>query len=129
MRVEGGAFSLRVPSFLVAEEGWSVRVTGFVADADWIGDAQRGFFAGIVGSALVTRYTLDATEEHATHTLWHLGPRAGYIWFPGGAEHFYIAPWANVGYIFNPEDVTVSGEVYREERWQPFVTVHLGWRW
>jgi hypothetical protein len=99
-----------------------------VADADWIGADHRGWFVGLVGSALFNRYTLDATGERASHTLWHVGPRAGYVWYPGWGEHFYVAPWGNVGIILNPEDVTVSGETYPGSRWQPFLTIHLGWR-
>jgi hypothetical protein len=128
LRFETGAFSLRVPSFLAAEDGWTLRVTGVVADADYIGDDHRGWFVGVVGSALFNRYTLDATGERERHTLWHLGPRAGYVWYPGWGEHFYIAPWGNLGVILNPEDVTVSGETYPGSRWQPFLTIHVGWR-
>jgi hypothetical protein len=128
LRFEAGAFSLRAPSFLLVEEGWSLRVTGVVADADYLGEDQRGWFVGLVGSVLFNRYTLDATGERAERTLWSVGPRAGYLWYPGWGEHFYLAPWGSAGVNLNPEVITAGGRTYPEPRWQPFLTVHLGWR-
>ncbi|RFA25589.1 hypothetical protein CAI21_18880 [Alkalilimnicola ehrlichii] len=127
MRVQLGVFGADVPEFFHGDDDFDLRVRGVTAKADYFfSGVTQGIFAGLDVDYSRTRYRLEETRETAHQNGWAVGPRIGYRFEFG--NHFYVTPWVSLRYHINQDDIVISGQRYREDRYSIFPTVHLGWR-
>jgi hypothetical protein len=125
LRVDAGAFGLRPPERLRANEGWATRAYGASLRLDVVRQDGRGPFAGVAGSVARATHTLERTGGRGRETQWTVGPRVGYRWHVNlVGEGMYVAPSLGYDYTFNPRAVVVDGTRYLDEAWT--LTPRLG---
>jgi len=126
-RVQIGLFAEDVPSAFHGEDNFYFRAQGVTLKADYFfSGITQGWFVGLDGDYSKTRYRLKETHESTTRNRSGFGPRAGYRFEMG--DNVYVTPWISIRYIFNTENVVVSGNEFSEDDIAIFPTVHLGWR-
>lgn len=132
-RTSLGVFAIETPDFLLQNEVFIVKTSGYDIKTDYLFGDSKGFFAGL--QLTYTTDKIELKEEKGNidklKSL-NIGIRAGYRFMFGRKENnykgFYISPW--VALLYNPSAKTVSqgSEEYKQASWVPFPTVHLGWR-
>jgi len=127
VRVNVGTFGVDVPIAIHGNEGWDERMRGVGVKVDYLGSPVDGFFAGLEGGYMRTRYLRAAGGDAEVRGVVGMGVRGGYRLSLGGSG-LYVAPWVGVGYNFDGDDVIVSGEGFERRTVTVFPTVHIGWR-
>lgn len=126
-RLQGGIFQADVPEWIHGDDEFDVRMQGITLKADYFPfDETSGWFMGIDGTYYRMRYRLEQTGETEDSNQFGLGPRLGYRYEIG--DDLYITPWISAQYVFNADDVYISGVRYSESDISVLPTVHLGWR-
>jgi hypothetical protein len=127
-----GTFGIKQPDFFLDHDAFSVRTFGFDAKIDYLFNRVKGFFVGAQTTYSRDRIGLkiDLERQH----LWgpSVGLRTGYRFMFGreikNFSGFYLIPWLMVGYAPNPQSIIIGDQTYRQPRWFPFPSIHLGWR-
>lgn len=127
IRVQLGVFGADVPEWLHGEDDFDLRVRGVTVKVDYFfAGRTSGPFIGLDADYTKLRYSLEGSPETVERNLTGFGPRFGYRFEIG--EHLYVTPWISVRYLFNAEDVVISGRQFSQDDYAVFPTVHLGWR-
>jgi hypothetical protein len=83
----------------------------------------------------ITNDNVPEVSEHRTNIAMVV-INAGYKWYPFSKKHFYVKPWAGVGYTsvikgaFSTDvkpNTTVGNYNYNIQAFTPFATVHIGY--
>ncbi|HMQ08866.1 MAG TPA: hypothetical protein PKC30_16315 [Saprospiraceae bacterium] len=127
-RFDLGVFGLNIPGWAHGNDAFEARAIG----AGWKADRffrrkPDGFFVGIEGNISKTTITHKSLEENLDRVEYSLGIRGGYRWNTG-LGNLYVTPWLGLGYILNAKDVQLNGDIYKSSFFQPFPTVHIGWK-
>ncbi|MCH8542155.1 MAG: hypothetical protein LAT61_01170 [Alcanivorax sp.] len=126
-RMQLGSFSADVPRWLHGNDRFEVDVSGVTFKVDYYTSGQgRGWFFGGDVDRTRARYRLRSSGEKASDVMAGFGPRAGYRFQMN--ENLFISPWISVRYLFNVDDIEISGQRYDQDRISIFPTVHIGWR-
>jgi len=137
----------KMPKFIMdmdsenKDKGWHYKINqGFGIEAEYYyKKINTKWFSGIqmfTQEINLTNDNVPSVSEHRTNTGMMV-LTSGYKWYPFKKEHFYIKPWAGIGYssiingAFSSKVVanTYVGEYeYHIQKFTPFATIHLGYR-
>ncbi|WP_247235442.1 porin family protein [Telluribacter sp. SYSU D00476] len=129
-----GVYGIGVPEAFHGNEGFDVKQQGYGLKANYsFRKSGAGLFAGIGGGNGTTKAKHRESGAEDTGHSWSVGPQVGYRFFfkkpkDGQARGLYITPWASVDYQFQNDKVKFSNLDFKEGRFTPFATIHLGYR-
>jgi len=126
-RLNVGTFGIDVPSVYHGNDGWDSSMRGAGVKWDYVGASADGFFAGVDGGYMRTRYSLGSELPRVTRDIIGVGMRAGYR-LPVGLGGLYVAPWLGVSYQFDGDEVSIGESRFDRSPIAVFPTVHVGWR-
>ncbi len=127
-RIDLGIYGLEIPEAVHGNDGFDSKFfgTGWKLDRFFKGQPD-GFFVGVDGGVSRLQVTHQGSNQKANRIEYSLGVRIGYRWNTGLAS-LYITPWLGLGYTLNAKNLTVNGETFENSAFQPFPTVHVGWK-
>jgi hypothetical protein len=126
-RLDIGIFGVEAPEFAHGNEGFANRIDGGGAKLDYyLIRPGSGMFIGLESGVVRSRVTWTASRENAERTEYSVGARTGYRFILGG--RFTVTPWVGLGYTRNKKDQHVDGRVFESGAFQPFPTIHLGYK-
>jgi hypothetical protein len=126
-RLQFGAFGAETPEWIHGNSGFTEDSRGVTFKVDYFPVRPlSGLFVGADSNDSWVRYELDQTHERTYRNIAGLGPRIGYRFNFG--KYLYVSPWVSLDYQFNAKDVTISGKIFHETRYNVFPAVHLGWK-
>jgi hypothetical protein len=126
-RLNVGTFGIDIPSAFHGNDGWNSSMRGAGVKWDYTGTSSDGFFAGIDGGYMRTRYSIEGELPRVTRDIIGVGVRTGYRQ-PIGRRGLYVAPWVGVSYQFDGDDVSIGDHDFDRSAIVIFPTVHVGWR-
>ncbi len=123
------------------DKGWKYKINqGFGIEAEYYYKIpNKALFTGIqlfTQEIDITNSNEPAVNEHRTNTGMAV-ITTGYKWYPFKKQHFYLKPWGGVGYsgiikgAFSAKVIpnTIVGNYeYHIQRFTPFATVHIGYK-
>ena len=121
--------------------GWHYKINqGFGIEGEYyFKNANQNWFVGLQLFTNEINLTNDNVPEVKKHRT-NMGMaviNAGYKWYPFKKEHFYLKPWAGIGYngimkcAFSSEvihNTTIGNYTYNIQKFTPFATVHIGYK-
>lgn len=123
--IEG--FGLDVPQSLHGNEAFEASLRGAELHVEHIfGDDLQGFYAGPEVGVVRREVTHAASGKARQNTLYSLGVRGGYRWFPG-LGNLYVSPVIGVSYTLNGKAVDLEGDTFETGPIGPWGTVGIGW--
>lgn len=127
-RFDLGVYGLTLPEAIHGNEGLSAKFVGAGWKVDrFLKGGSEGAFVGIDGGVSRKEIGDVDTRETAHRVEYAMGGRIGYRWMTG-LGNLYVTPWVGLGYVLNAEDVVLNGKVFENSAFQPFPTIHVGWR-
>jgi len=135
------------PDFILKTEsknkgkGWKYKINqGFGVEAEYYyKTTHKAWFTGIqlfTQEIDITNSNEPSVKEHRTNTGMAV-ITTGYKWFPFRKQHFYLKPWGGIGYsgiikgAFSSKVIpnTIVGNYeYQIQKFTPFATVHVGYK-
>lgn len=127
LRLDLGAYAMKLPKFAHADDGFDVSFDGFGAKLQYFFLAeQRGLFAGVDGGVMRVLAQRQGTDLARRNHQVGAGVHAG--WRIAIHEGLYVTPWIGVGYSFGARDVTLAGSTFQPNPVTVFPAVHIGYR-
>lgn len=125
LRVDLGAFALRLPELFHGNSDYTVRMNGYGIKVQYfVASEHRGGFVGADAAVTDVLSQLHGTDMARRQRLVGLGVELGWRFaLPLG---FYATPWLGVSYNFNAHDVTLQGKEFSLSPVVIFPAVHLG---
>jgi hypothetical protein len=123
-----GTFGIDLPESIHGNEGFDSYMKGAGVSSDFFFSRYtEGLFIG--ANTGFMHFKIKNTDDGATATLiaYNPGLRVGYRWNTG-LGRLYVTPWFSLNYILNAKTLNVGNSTYTMNTWQPFPTVHIGWR-
>ncbi len=122
--VEG--FSLDVPESVHGNEGLTASQNGLELKLNrYFQGKTKGFFVSAGGGISELKVT-GSEGASKTNFEYSAGFRSGYRWNTG-LGNLYLTPLVGLEYTFNPKDLTVGGQTFKNKPLQPYATVNIGW--
>jgi hypothetical protein len=132
-----GVYALDLPSAMVdlnaanRGQGWGVRLDhglGLFAEY-YLDPTRRGWLLGgqlALQDYRLTNASLPGTVARFTNALFMV--HGGYRWYPSRGDHWYVQPWAGVGYDQKLSGQnTLGAQTYDIAPLMVFATVHVGY--
>ncbi len=122
-------------------QGWHYKINqGLGIEGEYyFKKANQNWFVGVqlfTNEINLTNDNVPEVKKHRTN-MGMVVINAGYKWYPFKKEHFFLKPWAGLGYTgimkgaFSSEvihNTTVGNYTYDIQKFTPFATVHIGYR-
>lgn len=127
LRVDLGAYAMRIPEAIHGQEGYDVHFDGFGVKLQLFPFAeQSGLVIGVdsgLARVLIRRENTQLAERDRQVAFGlNLGYRIRIV------HGFYVTPWVGVSRSFGTEDVRLGGSIYESNPWLVFPAVHLGYQ-
>jgi len=127
-RFDVGAFGAELPAFMLSDDAFSSRFSGFGVKFDYhLRDRVGGPFVGLSAGRVINTVIHEPSGLAQSRAVHEVSARVGYefdlVW------GLYVVPWVSVGASFGSREVTVDDDTL--EARGPitvFPTVHLGYR-
>ncbi|MEX0648020.1 MAG: hypothetical protein WEA56_02525 [Balneolaceae bacterium] len=127
-RFDLGIFGLDLPEWLHGNENFNASFVGAGWKADrFFSGKPDGFFAGAEGGISKMEVVHKAGNTRRNQVSYSLGVRGGYRWSTG-LGNLYMTPWLGLDFTLNPKDITIDGDTFESSVFQPFPTIHVGWK-
>lgn len=133
LRFDLGAYGLELPEGLRTNEGFSTQHGGYGLKVNYSFHGIKGLFVGVgTGYSTEEATHLESGTSATGHTV-GVGVQVGYRFFlikdaNGRPRGLYLAPWIGLDRNFHVDEVRFEGLEYKQSDWQPFPTVHIGYR-
>lgn len=133
LRFDLGVYGLELPKGMRTNEGFSTRFGGYGLKVNYSFHGIKGLYVGVGGGYTTEEATHLESGATATGRTIGVGVQVGYRFFlmkdaSGQPRGLYLAPWIGLDRNFRVDDVQFSGLEYTQNDWQPFPTVHIGYR-
>lgn len=135
-----------LPSFVInmnpknKDQGWNYRINqGLGVEIEYYyKEVNTSWFSGLqlfTQEINLTNDNVPSVTEHRTNTGMAV-ITTGYKWYPFSKGHFYIKPWAGIGFsgvlkgAFSPEvipNTIVRSYTYHISPITPYAAIHLGY--
>lgn len=127
VRVDLGAFAMRIPDAIHGQKGYDVNFDGFGVKLQLFPFAEQsglviGADSGIARVLIRRRNTQLAERDRQVAFGLNLGYRIVIT------QGFYVTPWVGVSHTLGAEDVRLGGSTYESNPWLVFPAVHLGYQ-
>lgn len=133
--IGAGIYAMDLPDLIVnlnannKDEGWNSRINlgyGLFAEHHFT-EVNKGWFVGAQTSLQEYKLKREEISGETKYTNLLLMAHAGYSWKPFG-DHFYIKPWAGIGYTTQISgENTLGTEEYDIAPIAMFATLHIGY--
>lgn len=121
------AFGLDVPQSLHGNDAFEASLRGMELHAEHFFDEDlQGFYAGPETGVVRREVTHAASGKTEQNTLYSIGVRGGYRWYPG-LGNLYVSPVVGVSYTLNGKTVDIEGDTFEAAPIGPWGTVGIGW--
>jgi hypothetical protein len=133
LRFDAGVYGLELPQGMRSNTGFSTRYGGYGLKVNYSFHGIKGLFVGVGGGYTTEEAThLESGTSAIGHTI-GVGVQVGYRFFlmkDANGQHrgLYLAPWIGLDRNFHVDEVHFDGLDYTQRDWQPFPTVHIGYR-
>lgn len=137
----------KMPDFILnsnnqnKNKGWNYKINqGFGLESEYyFKQVNQGLFSGIqlfTQEINITNDNVPTVKEHRTNIGMAVAT-IGYKWYPFKKKHFYLKPWAGIGYsniikgAFSSKIIpnTIVGSYeYNIQKITPFATIHIGYK-
>lgn len=133
LRFDAGVYGLELPKGMRANAGFSTRFGGYGLKVNYSFQGIKGLFVGVGGGCTTETATHLESGTTATGRTIGVGAQVGYRFFlmkdaNGQPRGLYLAPWIGLDRNFHVDAVRFEGLNYTQSDWQPFPTVHIGYR-
>lgn len=127
-RFDLGIFGLEFPDWAHDNKAFTSSFIGAGWKADrFLNGEPNGLFIGAEGGITRLEATHQASDTDRSRLNYSLGLRGGYRWNTG-LGNVYVTPWLGLGFALNSKDITVDSDTYEAAVFQPFPTIHIGWK-
>ncbi|MBI5638575.1 MAG: hypothetical protein HZA03_11470 [Nitrospinae bacterium] len=134
LSIGAGTYSLKLPDIFIgmnsnnSDKGWSARINGgasLFVEYDLTEEKDTPYAGLQLGSQ---EYRIENGGASSSFAIFLAMLSIGYRWHIAGSEHFYLKPWAGVGYQSKVRgDNCVGAQCYDVQPALGFATFHVGY--
>lgn len=132
IRFDAGMFAIDEPSFFMDNRHFNDRSSGFGLKMDYIMNREKGIIFGVQADYDTDKLRLKSDGLSSSNSGVTAGIRTGYRIMFGKRQNeykgLYLMPW--IAFLYSPaaRTVVLRNETYKEPKFSPFPTVHIGYR-